>query len=204
MNSYIINKSIKIGAILNFFGGLLVALGYVLHPSQMVPDTIGTNYWVIVHFLFLFSLPFGVFGFIAMLAHYSKSATSLGILGFFLGITSLIIIFGMNFFETLIAPVLAIEQAAFIDKYGAGLEIGLVAIIFPLGGLLFLLGYVLFYYDMLRAKSLPPFGIRVLIIGTIIFSIGLSGILPMIVVRIGSVAFGVGLMLVSISLFNKY
>ena len=204
MNSYIINKSIKIGAILNFFGGLLVALGYVLHPSQMVPDTIGTNYWIIVHFLFLFSLPFGVFGFIAMLAHYSNSATILGILGFFLGITSLIIIFGMNFFETLIAPVLAIEQPEFIDKYGAGLNIGLVTYIFPLGGLLFLLGYVLFYYDILRTKSLPSFGIYILIVGTIIFSVGLSGLLPMIVVRLGSVVFGLGLMCVSISLYNKH
>jgi len=204
MNTNLISSSIKTGAVLNFLGGLLVALGYVLHPHQMVADTIGTNYWVIVHFLFLFSLPFGVFGFIAMLAHYSESATKIGLIGFFLGITSLIIIFGMNYYETLIAPVLAIEESAFIDRTGAGLEIGLVALIFPLGGLMFLLGYVLFYYDMLKTKSLPPLGIKILIIGTIIFSIGLSGILPMIVVRIGSVIFGVGLMLVSISLFNKY
>jgi len=204
MNSNLINKRIKMGAVLNFFGGLLVALGYVLHPHQMVADTIGTNYWVIVHFLFLFSLPFGVFGFIAMLTHYSKSATNIGLIGFFLGITSLIIIFGMNYYETLIAPVLALEEPAFIDRTGAGLEIGLITLIFPLGGLMFLLGYVLFYYDMLKTKSLPPLGIKVLIIGTIIFSIGLSGILPMIVVRAGSVIFGIGLMLVSISLFNKY
>ena len=204
MISNLTTKSIKIGAILNFFGGLLVALGYVLHPSQMIPETIGTNYWILVHFLFLFSLPFGVFGFIAMLAHYSQRANWLGIVGFFLGITSLIIIFGMNFYETLIAPVLAIEQAAFIDKTGAGLEIGLVALVFPLGGLMFLLGYVLFYYDILRSKSLPSFGIYILITGTIIFSFGLSGLLPMIVVRIGSVIFGMGLMCVSISLYNKY
>ena len=204
MNKNLINISIKIGAVLNFFGGLLVALGYVLHPHQMVANTIGTNYWVIVHFLFLFSLPFGVFGFIAMLAHYSKSATKNGLIGFFLGITSLIIIFGMNYYETLIAPVLAVDEPVFIDRTGAGLEIGLVALIFPLGGLMFLVGYVLFYYDMLRAKSLSPLGIKVLIIGTIIFSIGLSGIFPMIVVRAGSVIFGAGLMLVSISLFKKY
>ena len=204
MNSILINKSIKTGAVMNFFGGLLVALGYVLHPHHMVADTIGTNYWVIVHFLFLFSLPFGVFGFIAMLAHYNKNASNIGLIGFFLGITSLIIIFGMNYYETLIAPILAIEEPVFIDRTGAGLEIGLVALIFPLGGVFFLLGYVMFYYDMLRAKSLPSLGIKVLIFGTIIFSIGLSGILPMLVVRIGSVIFGLGLMLVSISLFNKY
>ena len=204
MNPHIIKKSIKIGAVLNFFGGLFVALGYVLHPSQMIPETIGTNYWIIVHFLFLFSLPFGVFGFFAMLAHYSQSANWLGIIGFFLGVSSLIIIFGMNYFETLIAPVLSIEQPVFIDKYGAGLNIGLVTYIFPLGGLLFLLGYVFFYYDVLRTRSLPSLGIYVLIAGTIIFSVGLSGLLPMFVVRLGSVVFGLGLMCVSISLYNKY
>ena len=35
-----------------------------------------------------------------MLAHYNKSATSIGLIGFFLGITSLVIIFGMNYYET--------------------------------------------------------------------------------------------------------
>jgi len=42
------------------------------------------------------------------------------------------------------------------------------------------------------------------IVGTIVFGMGLSGLLPMIVVRIGSVLFGAGLIWLGISLWKNH
>ena len=78
-----------------------------------------------------------------------------------------------------------------------------VAFAFPLSGLLFLIGYVLLTYELKKVDSVSKLSAYVLIVGTIIFGIGLSGIFPMIVVRTGAVLFGLGLILTGHSLFRK-
>ena len=47
--------------------------------------------------------------------------------------------------------------------------------------------------DMLRAKTLNRKVVILTIAGTLVFGLGLSGLFPMIVVKVGSVLFGSGL-----------
>ena len=81
--------------------------------------------------------------------------------------------------------------------------IGYVAFLFPVLGVLFLLGYVLFCVDMLKANTLNHYSLMLTIAGTLVFGIGLSGFLPMIVVQTGSVIFGAGLVSPGIAGWNQ-
>jgi len=58
-------------------------------------------------------------------------------------VSALTLIFGLNYWEALTNPVVAEAAPAFVDDYGAGEGIGLVAIVFPASGALFVLGYIL-------------------------------------------------------------
>ena len=139
------------------------------------------------------------FGLVALFQRHAGSSRMLGLIGFLLAVTSLIGISGLNFFEALINPVLAVESTDFVHTYGAGTGIGYVAILFPILGVLFLLGYVFFCWDMLAAGTAGRKGLWLTMIGTIIFAAGLSGFLPMMVVKVGSVLFGAGLIVLGIS-----
>ena len=48
----------------------------------------------------------------------------------------MVLISGLDYYETFIAPHLAIEFSAVIEKYGPGDTMGPVAIVFPLSGVL--------------------------------------------------------------------
>ncbi len=74
-----------------------------------------------------------------------------------------------------------------------------MAFLFPILGVLFLLGYVLFCGDMLNAKTSNRRALQLTVAGTVVFGIGLSGFLPMIVVQLGSILFGSGLVYLGIT-----
>ena len=183
----------RIGAASNIIGGICVAIAYPLHPHHATPEVVAGDFWLNVHILFALSLLFGVFGLVALFQRHVDNGRMLGLIGFLLAVTSLIGISGLNFFEALINPVLAVESPDFVHHYGAGTGIGYVAILFPMLGVLFLLGYVFFCWDMIRAATTSRNALLLTIGGTVVFAIGLSGFLPMMVVKIGSILFGAGL-----------
>ena len=100
---------------------------------------------------------------------------------FLIAITSLILIFGLNYFETFINPAVSVEAASFAEPYGTGIPIGLMGVIFPATGGLFVIGYVLFCVDMLHAKTLGRGAPLLTIVGGGVFGAGLSEFLPMLV-----------------------
>ncbi len=181
------------GGSAHVLGGTCVAIAYTLHPHHQSPEIVAGQFWLVIHVLFALSLIFGIFGLIGLfLLHMFRSRVS-GFIGFLLAVTSLIGIFGLNYFEAFINPVLANEAPEFVTRYGAGTTIGLVEILFPAAGAMFLIGYVMLCVDMLRAKTLNRSVVILTIAGTLVFGLGLSGGFPMIVVKTGSVLFGSGL-----------
>ncbi len=198
MNIATVSK--KLGGISNILGGTLVGIAYVFHPHHQTPDVISSNTWLIIHVLFALSLILGIFGLIGIFQQHIESSRLKGLIGFVLAVFSLIGISGLNFYEAFINPVLAIESADFVHQYGAGTEIGLVALLFPISGVCFLIGYSLLCFDIMRAKSLNTACTGLLLLGTVVFGIGLSGFLPMLVVQTGSVLFGAGLICVGLAI----
>ena len=189
----------RFGSFSNIVGGVCVAIAYTLHPHHATPEIVSSGFWLGIHVLFALSLMFGVFGLVALFVNHVRHSKAIGIIGFILGVTSLIGIFGLNFFEAFINPILAVESPAFVSQYGAGTTIGYVSFLFPVFGLLFLLGYIFFCIDMLKAKTVGRYSLQLTIVGTLVFGIGLSGFLPMIVVQVGSILFGAGLVSLGIS-----
>ena len=187
------HTAIRWGGIANIFGGILVAAAYLLHPHHATPGVVMSGFWLLVHVLFVFSLLFGIFGLVALIAYHGQQGGRLGFAGFFMAATSLIMIFGLNYYETFIIPVVAREAPAFVEKYGAGETAGAVMFIFPLSGLLYIVGYVCLCIDFLRFRSLNHGGPILTIIGVLIFGIGLSGFVPMFAVKTGAVIFAAGL-----------
>lgn len=187
------HTAIRWGGVANIFGGILVAAAYLLHPHHATPAVVIGGFWQLIHMLFVFSLLFGIFGLFALIAYHGQQGGRLGFAGFLMAATGLILIFGLNYFETFIIPVVAREAPAFVDKYGAGETAGAVAVVFPLTGVLFIAGYVCLSIDFLRFRSLNHGGPILTIIGVMVFGIGLSGFLPMFVVKTGAVLFAAGL-----------
>lgn len=195
--------SINFSGVAHVMGGVFVAIAYTLHPHHQTPDIVSGQFWLVIHILFALSLLFGIFGLIGLFQQHLKHSRLSGLIGFLLAVTSLIGIFGLNYFEAFINPVLAIEAPAFVDRYGAGTGIGMVAYLFPISGILFLFGYVLLCVDMLRARTLNRQVVILTIVGTLVFGLGLSGMFHMIVVKVGSVLFGSGLIGLGIAVINK-
>lgn len=189
----------RFGSFSNIVGGVCVAIAYTFHPHHATPEIVASDFWLGIHVLFSLSLLFGVFGLVALFVNHIRHSRTIGIIGFILSVTSLVGISGLNFFEAFINPILAIESPGFVSQYGAGTTIGYVTFLFPVFGLLFLLGYILFCIDMLKARALGRYSLQLTVVGTLVFGIGLSGFLPMIVVQVGSIIFGTGLVSLGIS-----
>ncbi len=199
----LVTRSLRWGGYANIAGGALVAIAYLSHPHHETPQVIASSYWLWTHVLFVFSLLFGIFGLIALMGHTLAKSSVAGFIGYVIAIISLVLIFGMNYYETFINPVLAVEAPNFVTDYGAGLTIGVVAGLFPASGALFLIGYVLFSVDLLRSGQLERGAPVLMIVGVTIFSAGLSGFFPMIVVQVGSVVFGIATMWLGIRLIKS-
>jgi hypothetical protein len=184
-------------------GGFALAASYLAHPSSASPETVASAAWIWIHVGFMISLVAGVFLLTALFSIYqSHSGTFAGAVGYVLSTISLMFVFGLDYSEIFIFPVLAVEYPEVVERYGDGTSMPSVAFAFPLTGLAFLVGFVLFSYELLRKSSVDPYSAIVTIIGTIVFAAGLSGVLPMLVVRIGSVIFGLGLVMLGIGLMR--
>lgn len=193
MTTQAVTKTLRWGNLTNIPGGILVAMAYVLHPHHADAEVVGGSFWLMVHLMFAGSLLFGIFGLISMIGRHIQPGGPIGLIGFILATSGLILIFGLNYFEAFINPVVAVEASGFVDKYGAGETIGVVGLVFPISGLLFMVGYGMLCTDIIRHHTLSVGAPSLTLIGVLTFGLGLSGLLPMMVVQVGAVLFGTGL-----------
>lgn len=183
-------------------GGLALAAAYLTHPPQAPPATVASTAWIWIHVGFMISLVCGIFLLIALLARYFQcGGTMSGFVGFALALVSLVFVFGLDYSEVFIFPTLAVEFPDVVTRYGDGTSMPSVSFAFPLTGVLFLVGFVLFSSQLGRTGAVGPAACWLTIVGTVIFGAGLSGLFPMIVVRIGAVVFGAGLAALGLNLW---
>ncbi len=204
MENPLTSKLIRLGGVGNIIGGFFVAFAYLLHPPSAPPETVSSNLWIIVHVSFMISLLGGVFALFAFLGSYlQKGGGASGAVGCILAVTSLIFIFGLDYSEVFIFPTLAVTFPEVVVKYGDGTMMPSVAFAFPLSGLLFLVGYLLFSFQLQKFGSISKYSAYTLMAGTVVFGVGLSGVFSMIVVKVGAVLFGLGLVATGYSLFKN-
>lgn len=177
-------------------GGIAVAGAYLAHPAQAPPETVASLEWILIHVGFLVSLIGGVFGLVALLGRFLRAGGGLaGLVGFIAAVISMMLIAGLDYAEIFIFPTLAVEYPAVITRYGDGTMMPSVAFAFPVTGVLFVTGFVLFAHQIRRFGAASSLACMVTIVGTIVFGVGLSGMVPLAVVKSGAVLFGLGLVL---------
>lgn len=197
------NVLLRWAGVAGVVGGAALAAAYLTHPSSAPPATVSSSAWIWIHVGFMISLIAGIFLLIALLAVFFERGGGLaGFVGFVLALVSLVFVFGLDYSEVFIFPTLAVEFPQVVERYGDGTSMPSVAFAFPATGVIFLIGFVLFAYQLQRVSAVDRSAAFVTVIGTIIFACGLSGLFPMAVVRIGSVVFGAGLVLLGVSLWR--
>lgn len=185
-------------------GGIALAGAYLTHPPTASPETVASTLWAWVHVMFMVSLIGGIFLLVALLTLYFRAGGGMpGFIGFAMALVSLVFVFGLDYAEVFIFPTLAVEFPEVVTKYGDGTMMPSVAFVFPLTGLLFVAGFVLFTWQLYRTSAIARGASVLTAIGTVVFGVGLSGIAPTVVVRIGSVLFGAGLVWIGMNLFRR-
>ena len=193
----------RAGAIGLIFSGLALGYSYVAHPHHMTPETIAAPFWILIHALFALSLVLGLLGTTALYAPTAERAGTWGLSGFISLFVGMMLIFGLDYYEVLIAPYLAVHYPEVIHDHGAGDAMGPVAIFFPLAGALTVLGYAALAYGWMKGEVLPKPVAVAMIIAALAFGFGLSPLGGLMAARITAAAFGAALIAVGASAWRS-
>ena len=190
---------IRAGGLLMILSGLALGYSYISHPQHMPPEVIASAKWILIHSLFAVSLILGLMGTTALYAVTALRTGMRGLIGYLLLFIGMMMIFGLDYYEALIAPFLALHYADVIKDHGAGDAMGMVAIAFPISGMLTVVGYALLGSAWTRALVIPGYLGYLLMVTSIAFGIGLSPIGGIMLARITAALFGLTLVFVGIS-----
>ncbi len=200
MNIQAITRAGAAGMIVS---GLALGYSYVAHPHHMSPETIAAPFWVLIHALFALSLILGRLGTTALYAPTAERAGGWGLAGFVSLFVGMMLIFGLDYYEVLIAPYLAVHYPAVIQDHGAGDAMGPVAIYFPLAGVLTVLGYAALAFGWMKGDVLPKPVAVAMIIAALAFGFGLSPLGGLTAARVTAAAFGAALIAIGVSAWRS-
>ncbi len=193
----------RAGAIGMIVSGLALGYSYVAHPHHMTPQTIASTFWVVIHALFALSLVLGLLGTTALYAPTAERAGRWGLAGFVSLFVGMMLIFGLDYYEVLIAPYLALHYPDVIADHGAGDAMGPVAIFFPLAGVLTVLGYAMLAYGWMKGDVLPKAVALSMIVAALAFGFGLSPLGGLTAARVTAAAFGAALIAIGVSAWRS-
>ena len=190
---------IRAGGLLLIVSGLALGYSYISHPQHMPPEVIESTSWILIHALFAVSLVLGLLGTSALYAVAALRTGLLGLIGYLLLFVGMVLIFGLDYYEVFIAPFLATHYPAVINDYGAGDTMGMVALVFPVSGLLTVVGYAMLGAAWKRSRIIPSYLAFLLILSSIAFGVGLSPVGDLNLARITAALFGATLVAIGIS-----
>jgi uncharacterized membrane protein YgdD (TMEM256/DUF423 family) len=179
------NQRLKIGSYLWCLSGILLAIGFVIHPP-LTAEGMLQAIWVPDHVIILISLFALGFALNLIALNQKEKLNKLGWLGYVLLSLSIFLFIGIVYFELFLIPILARDLP---ELFKEGLRIGSLKMVLPLTGLLFILGHLFFGIYTIKRKILPVIPFMALII----FSapVALKPILPDIVADIGAIGYGI-------------
>ncbi|MEP2531246.1 hypothetical protein [Shimia sp.] len=193
----------RAGAAGMIISGFALGYSYVSHPHHMAPETIGSTFWVIIHALFALSLVLGLLGTTTLYAPTATRSGGWGLGGYVSLFIGMMLIFGLDYYEVLIAPYLARHYPNVIIDHGAGDAMGPVAVFFPLAGGLTVLGYAALAFGWMKGKILSKPVATAMIIASLAFGFGLSPLGDLMAARITAAAFGAALIAIGVSAWRS-
>ncbi len=187
-------------------GICFVALG-LLHPPDSLAS-VTTSRWAITHAVAIALSVFGLLGLTGLYARQMDAAGWLGLAGYLLWSLWLVLFLPFNFVEAFILPLLATEAPAFAEGFlgmlnrSAGeMKFGVLAGLWALSDILFLLGGLVFGIATLRAGILSRRAAGMFTVG-----IGLApatALLPHELAPLVAVPIGLGLAWLGYALWSE-
>jgi hypothetical protein len=187
-------------------GICFVALG-LLHPPDIL-SSVTTSRWAITHAVAIALSVFGLLGVTGLYARQMEAAGWLGLAGYLLWSLWLVLFLPFNFVEAFILPLLATVAPTFAEGFlgiitrSAGeASFGVLASLWALSDILFLLGGLVFGIATLRAGILSRWAAGVFTVG-----IGLApatALLPHELAPLVAVPIGLGLAWLGYALWSE-
>ena len=178
------NQRKKTGGNLWGLSGILLAIGFIMHPPLTVEGML-RSIWVPDHAIILIALFAFLFALNLITFFEPRNIGLLGWVGYLSLSLSGFLFIGIVYFELFLIPKLAVDLP---ELFNNGLRIGPLKVVLPITALLFVLGHIFYGISLIKKKILPslPF------IGLIVFSAPLAfkPVLPDIVATIGAIGYG--------------
>ena len=178
---------IRGGGLLFLAGGVLAAVGFIIHPPLEVNFMASTR-WVVDHIILFAALIIAIPGIFAIYARQVKETGGLGLIGFILLFMGHVLFLGVVYFELFVVPSLAVKTPEVLMEGLTG--VGALGVVLPVSGVVYFLGYLLFGIAIIRARILPLWGTVLLIIGA--GPIAFRPVLPDLISNTGAVIFAIG------------
>lgn len=154
--------------------GILFVVIQPLHPPQAL-ESVTTGAWAIVHYLTMAMCLAGMLGITGIYARQAEESGWLGLAGYLLLGLWLPLTMALVFVEAFVLPHLTASAPQFVQSFlalaggAAGeMEIGALATVASLAGVLYVLGGFLFGIATLRASILSRWAAGLLAIGSVL------------------------------------
>jgi hypothetical protein len=173
--------------------GLCTALFWLLAlpiGSFVGADATRHPLWIPSQLMHVAGALFALFGLVGLYAAQRRRAGQLGLVGFALAVLGTILFLGDGLIALIIFPAVADRAPELLAADGA-LNRGWVLVAFIVIAATTMIGYVTFGVASLRAGLFPRGAVILWIVGAVLFNLP-PGPVPMIVLAIGGVLWGVG------------
>src|ERR1051326_8462592 len=187
--------------------GLIFAVVGLIHPPNVV-SSVTTSTWTIVHLLTIVMAFFGLLGIAGIYARQVEKAGWMGLAGCLLLSLWYVIVSGFTFFEAFILPLLAIDSpkfaASFLGIFTGSVgetSVGVVATLWTLLSVVYILGNLLFGIATFRAGILSRRAAALLGLGVV--SSPAFALLPQSFAPLAAVPVGLGLAWLGYSLWSE-
>jgi hypothetical protein len=178
------NQRKKNGGYLWGLSGILMALGFIMHPP-LTAEGMLRNVWVPDHAIILIAIFILIFALNLITFHANRDIGSLEWAGYLSLNLSAFLFIGIVYFELFLIPKLAVDLP---ELFNNGLRIGPLKVVLPITSLLFVVGHISYGIPLIKQKIIPslPF------MGLMVFSAPLAfkPVLPDIVATIGAIGYG--------------
>src|ERR1051325_10689161 len=174
--------------------GLIFTVVGLIHPAHIVAS-VTTARWTIVHLLTIVMAFFGLLGIAGIYSRQVERAGWMGLAGYLLLSLWFVVVTGFTFFEAFILPLLASDSPRFAESFlgifsGAvgQTRVGLLATLWSLLGVVYILGNVLFGIATFRGGILSRWAAGLLGLGAVsspAFALLPQSLAPLAAVRVG-------------------
>lgn len=177
--------------------GVLVLLGFLIHPLGEGPEFVTSVTWVPAHALILLGFALSLLGLVGVHMYQSQKAGPLGTVGFLVLFVGIALFLGIPFYAVIGEPVLAAEAPEALEAVevsALGLFLGII--------LLIVIGGVMFGVSVLRAGMLPRYAGALLAVSVVLLLVSVLAALPALVTNISGALAGISIAWLSYGLWS--